>query len=243
MSDCNVGTDDTYNFYAIVLDAQFPHKSFKSDRFLCTMKIADPTLNIDKIDDTVEYCSLVFFAKHFADLPICQRIGDIIRVHRAHVGMFKGVKQFTSNIFFNSSWALFSPYTAKDRLKDDRQGEDLKGNAAVPVESEVPAKKAKADPREYIPFAYYGKTFSFEKSEQKTINQYRDWIAKNFAKHNMLSNRYITPLRDVPEHGAKRDNGKYYDFDIQVKIIQLFKLDDYSSELRVIDESYQVWFC
>ena len=232
-----MGSDDTYNFYAIVLDSQFPHKSFKSDRFLCTMKIADPSCNIEKIDDTVDYCSLVFFAKRFEDLPICQRTGDIIRVHRAHVGNFKGIKQFTSNIFFNSSWALFSPYSLKDRIKDDRV-EDLKGNKV-----EEDSKKAKVDAREFMPFNYYGKTFSFEKSEQKIINQHRDWISKNFAKHSILSNRYITSLKDVPEHGKKKENGKYYDFDLQVKIVQLFKLDDYSSELRVIDDSYQIWFC
>jgi len=38
-------------------------------------------------------------------------------VHRAHVQEYKGIKQFSANIFFNSSWALFSPLTPKDRLK------------------------------------------------------------------------------------------------------------------------------
>ena len=54
--------------------------------------------------------TLMFFAKRFWDLPNSQRIGDIIRVHRAQCGTYKGVKHFTANIFFNSSWALFYPY-------------------------------------------------------------------------------------------------------------------------------------
>lgn len=162
-------------------------------------------------------------------------------MHRAHVQTYKGVKQFTCNIFFNSSWALFSPLTAKDRLKKD---DDQVANAQ-PVANEAKANlvKGATDPREYQPFAYLGKTFSFEVSEKKTINGFREWIAKSFAKHPLLSERYISKLKDVPEVGAKRDNGKYYDFDLQVKVVQLFKLDDYSSELRVIDCSNEIWHC
>jgi hypothetical protein len=82
------------------------------------MKIADPEQTFDN-EGVIEHCTLVLFAKRFEDLPISQRIGDIIRVHRANCGVFKNVKQFSANIFFNSSWALFSPYNLKDKLKDD----------------------------------------------------------------------------------------------------------------------------
>jgi hypothetical protein len=54
------------------------------------------------------------FANKFEDLPVSQRVGDIIRVHRASVGIFKNQKQFTANIFFNSSWAVFSPIIVKN---------------------------------------------------------------------------------------------------------------------------------
>jgi hypothetical protein len=80
-----VGTDEQWNFYAVVLDAQYPHKSFKSDRFICQMRIADPQSPFDVEGDVIKYCTLMFFARRFEDLPVCQRIGDIIRVHRAYV--------------------------------------------------------------------------------------------------------------------------------------------------------------
>lgn len=152
------------------------------------MKICDPSQPWSSEDSNViEHCSLVFFAKRFEDLPISQRVGDIIRVHRANVGIFKGVKQFSSNIFFNSSWALFSPYSFKDRSKDDQT------NAEENKTEEVTStKKSTSDPREFIPFSYYGKAISFEKSEQKIISSYRDWISKNFPKKSVLSNRFIT---------------------------------------------------
>ena len=108
LQDCKIGANDQYHFYAVVLDAQFPHKSFKSDRFMLTMRIADPESSFD-FEGVVNHCTLVMFAKKFEDLPIIQRVGDIIRIHRAYVGQYKGAKQFTCNIFFNSSWALFSP--------------------------------------------------------------------------------------------------------------------------------------
>ena len=228
-----------YHFYAVILDASFPHKSFKSDRFICQMKIADPDSPINK-EGVVEHCTLMMFAKRFEDLPIIQRVGDIIRVHRAHVQTYKGVKQFTCNIFFNSSWALFSPMTGKDRMK--KEDEQVK-NAQPVNEAKAILVKGTTDPREFQPFAYLGKTFSFEVSEKKTINGFREWIAKTFQKHPVLTERYICALKDVPTVGAKKDNGKYYDFDLQVKVVQLFKLDDYSSELRVIDGSNEIWHC
>lgn len=51
-------------------------------------------------------------------------------------------------------------------------------------------------------------------------------------------------MADVPVKGGKQpETGKYYDFDLQVRVVQVFKLDDYSSEIRVIDDSNQIWFC
>ncbi len=57
------------NVYGIVLDATFPHKSFKSEKYICTYKIADPSSKI--IDGVADYVSVVFFSKRFEDLPIC----------------------------------------------------------------------------------------------------------------------------------------------------------------------------
>lgn len=166
----------------------------------------------------MEHCTLMMFARKFEDLPIIQRVGEIIRVHRAHVQTYKNVKQFTCNIFFNSSWALFSPLTAKDRLKKE-DAQVQQGNNAPLTEAKANLVKGPTDPKEFQPFAYLGKTFSFEAAEKKTINGLREWIPKTFAKHNILSERYISKLKDVPVVGAKRENGKYYDFDLQVKVV------------------------
>ena len=77
------------------------------------MKISDTSLAIDPKDGTADFVTVVFFGKTFDDLPISQRVGDIIRVHRANVTTYKGQKQLIANVCYNASWALFAPtYTA-----------------------------------------------------------------------------------------------------------------------------------
>ena len=76
------------------------------------MKITDSSQPV-LADNSTQTCTIVFFASEFKDLPISQRIGDIIRVHRATVSEYNGVKQLVSKLYYNSSWALFSPLTTK----------------------------------------------------------------------------------------------------------------------------------
>eukprot|EP00349_Pseudokeronopsis_sp_Brazil_P004637 CAMPEP_0202971470 /NCGR_PEP_ID=MMETSP1396-20130829/27743_1 /ASSEMBLY_ACC=CAM_ASM_000872 /TAXON_ID= /ORGANISM="Pseudokeronopsis sp., Strain Brazil" /LENGTH=165 /DNA_ID=CAMNT_0049700903 /DNA_START=164 /DNA_END=661 /DNA_ORIENTATION=+ len=165
------------------------------------MKVADTSMAVDK-EGVSQFCSLVIFAKKFEDLPLSQRIGDIIRVHRATVGQYNKVKQFTANMFFNSSWAIFSP---APRAAELPQEEEKKGGKAVEME--------------YQPFSFSGKQFTFKKEEQKTIKALRTWIHLQFSKHQMLSADFISKLKDIPEAGAKKEDGRYKDFDLEVKIV------------------------
>ena len=104
LDKCEIG--DNVNFYGVVLDATFAHQSFKSKKYLTTFKVVDSSCRIDS-QGVMDYISIVFFADKFEDLPICQRVGDLIRVHRATVATYKDRKQLTANVCFNSSWALF----------------------------------------------------------------------------------------------------------------------------------------
>jgi hypothetical protein len=79
---------------------------------------------------------VVFFARKFEDLPVSQRVGEIIRIHRATVGFFKERKQLTVNICFNSSWDLFAPI--KDKKTND-------------------GKAVKQSTEDFEPFAFFGK--------------------------------------------------------------------------------------
>ena len=48
----------------------------------------------------------------------------------------------------------------------------------------------------------------------------------------MVSNDYITQLAALTTT---------YDFDLQVKIVQLIRIDRYTSEIRVLDASNEIW--
>ncbi len=56
-----------------------------------------------------------------------------------------------------------------------------------------------------------------------------------------MGSGFITELADVASKGAEKPDGKFYDFDLQVKVMQKFKIDDYVSEIRVIDDSGEIW--
>jgi hypothetical protein len=63
---------------------------------------------------------VIIFAKRSEDLPIVRRIGDLVRIHRANAKMYKDIKQFNVNVFYNSSWCLF---TQQFDLDDDNNVE------------------------------------------------------------------------------------------------------------------------
>jgi hypothetical protein len=86
LESLEVGTE-IINVFAVILEATLPHKSKKSEKFVVSPKLADLSSKSDK-DGVVPYVSLVCFAKKFDDLPISQRCGEIIRVHRASVGTY-----------------------------------------------------------------------------------------------------------------------------------------------------------
>lgn len=174
------------------MDASFPHKTFggKSDHYVCTLKIADPEQDISD-DGVIETCTVVFFASKFEELPICQKIGQIIRVHRATVTEYNGVKLFTSRLYYNSSWALFN----SENTKRSSKKEEVLGY----VEPE-------AGIREYEPFRFFGKSYSaVDANQQKIIRNLRSWMPKVLSKHSALEETLkISEIKD--HHDEKTKN-------------------------------------
>jgi hypothetical protein len=89
---------------------------------------------------------VVFFGNKFEDLPVTQRVGDIIRVHRATLTEYRGSKYFTANVCYNSSWALFSPL-------EPREANSGLGFVFGEDEGVKPQ-------REFVAFKHYGKNYS-----------------------------------------------------------------------------------
>lgn len=83
-----MGTENV-NLFAVVIDATYPHKSLKKDNWVVTFKLADPSCKFDA-HGVVKFVTLVCFAKKFDDLPVIQRCGEIIRIHRGLVNTYQG---------------------------------------------------------------------------------------------------------------------------------------------------------
>jgi hypothetical protein len=60
---------------------------------------------------------VTFFSKTLEALPVIKKVGDIIRIHRANIGIYRNQKTFCINLDFGSSWALFKG--ASDHDEDD----------------------------------------------------------------------------------------------------------------------------
>jgi len=104
LSKASLASADPSHFYGVIVDATFPYK-VQADRFICSLKVMDPTLNSKSKG---EFAQVVIYAKRFEDLPIVHRLGDIIRVHRANLRMYNNTRQFNVNVYFKSSWVLYS---------------------------------------------------------------------------------------------------------------------------------------
>jgi len=214
LNKASLTSNEAQHFYAVVIDATFPYKT-NQDRYICSLKIVDPSLYLKSqkgTGDASDYATLVLYAKRFEDLPIIHRVGDIIRVHRATLRLYNGVRQFNANVFYNSSWALFS--TDKKSALQEIGGQDA-GN-------------------ELTPFSYSGKHFSFEKSEAAIVQNIRKWAQQYFAQYNVISQDMYVPLNK-----AQAQKG---DFDVLAKILQVFELDEYTNELKLKDQSGQVFY-
>lgn len=107
LANASLTSNDTCNFYGVIVDATFPYQFINSSRgekqFQVVLRVVDPSI-------TKGSAQVVMYANKFEDLPIVQRLGDIIRVHRATARKNNktGDRQFSANIYYSSSWALYS---------------------------------------------------------------------------------------------------------------------------------------
>lgn len=108
----------THNVYGVIIDATFPYKTTK-DLYVLSLKIVDPSLNTGSKGG--DYATVTFYATAFEDLPIVLRIGDIIRVHRATIRMWKGHRQFNVATQWTGSWTAWSTdkEPAEEHTKQD----------------------------------------------------------------------------------------------------------------------------
>jgi len=89
LSKVSLTSADFHNVYGIIIDATFPHK-VSADKYVCSLKIVDPSFHSKGGKQTDnDYATVVIYARRFEDLPIANKVGDIIRLHRASLRIYK----------------------------------------------------------------------------------------------------------------------------------------------------------
>jgi len=160
LSKASLSSAEPCHFYGVIVDATFPYK-VNADRFICSLKVVDPTLHAKG-----GFASVVIYANKFEDLPIVHRLGDIIRVHRANMRLYNNKRQFNVNMFFKSSWALYS------------------------TDKTSPLGQSVSDG----PYAFSGKRSTHERQDSAIQQTLKKWANTLFASNNVIQDSQITPL-------------------------------------------------
>ncbi len=161
--------EDWVQFYGVIIDASFPYK-ISENRYMCNLKVIDSSLNVaDNSED--QYTTVLIEGRRFQDLPIVQRVGDIIRCHRAEYKNRDGEHFLKLNLFYNSSWSLFSA-----------------DNVVAPeVEGQIKNPSQEA-------YAFSGYSYTMESIDQKQLDTIRAWGKKHFSNHKVIIEEMYTPL-------------------------------------------------
>ena len=151
-------------------------------------------------------------ARRFEDLPIIQRCGDIIRIHRAEYNYKENQAYLKLNMSYSSSWALFS---ADDELAPE-------------------VIKSDAEDFTYKAYAFSGKQYTSENQDNKILKSLRKWNVEYWSDSEVIIKDMYSPL-----NGASEEEG---DFNVVGRITQIIHRDYYTSDVRLKDASKATWF-
>ena len=160
---------------------------------------------------------MVFFAKTFEDLPIIQRIGDIVRVHRAKFQHYNDVKQLNVNMYYRSSWCLF--------IGNDHE---------APLEPKVENEDGTNNYFSYTPYNFSGKSFTQEAHESKILKDLKKWSKDYFTKHYVIDH-------EIKKSTIEKSQKEGSDFDLLAKVTQIQDFDQYSNSVTFNDSTGQTW--
>lgn len=215
LASLNDKSGDDIHFYATIVDASFPYKTEK--RSVVTCKVVDHSLVKKGTVSEKDWVTVVFYAKSFEELPIIQRIGDVVRVHRAEFQHFHDRKQLNVNLFFKGSWCLFV-----GNEKDE------------PLEPKVVNEEK--DPKffSHTPYNFSGKSFTWGAEDENILKSLRKWTAETFSKNFVVSHT-------VDSAAVEAAIKKKSDFDLVGRVTALKSADAYSNAVSIVDSNGSTW--
>eukprot|EP00826_Nyctotherus_ovalis_P038281 TRINITY_DN3579_c0_g1_i8.p1 TRINITY_DN3579_c0_g1~~TRINITY_DN3579_c0_g1_i8.p1 ORF type:complete len:465 (+),score=99.23 TRINITY_DN3579_c0_g1_i8:125-1519(+) len=131
------GELDRVNVYAVVLDCSGTYYVKRVDKYVCTIKLIDETLN-PHAGGGYKFMNVTMFSRSASKLPQPAKIGSVLRIHRGQTKINKDEIQMNCDVGIKGAWVLFDPvnnvmpvsesgkshtFTSRDeaRLKDIRK--------------------------------------------------------------------------------------------------------------------------
>jgi hypothetical protein len=216
LASLNEKNTDPVHFYGTIVDASFPYKTDK--RSVVTCRVVDASLA--KKGGAVQekdFVTVVFYAKNFEDLPIIQRIGDVIRVHRADFLFHNDRKQLNVNLFYRGSWCLF-----------------VGNEKDAPLEPKVVNENKEANFFTHTPYNFSGKSFTWGDEDVSILKNLRKWTKEQFSKHTVV---------DTTTNVTEQENciKKNKDFDLIGKVVKCKSADQWTNAVTINDSNGTSW--
>jgi hypothetical protein len=98
-------------------------------------------------------------------------VGDIIRIHRANIGIYKQYKTFSVNLAFGSSWCIFSGFDQKAPTQETPKQDTVKGFFSANHHDHVETQQ-----NEIRPYLSSSKEYTLSSVDQETVSRYRLWL-------------------------------------------------------------------
>lgn len=216
LGSLNDKNTDPVHFYGTIVDASFPYKTDK--RSVVTCRVIDHSLaRKGGAVQEKDWVTVVFYAKNFEDLPIIQRIGDVIRVHRAEFHFHNDRKQLNVNLFYRGSWCLF--------VGNERD---------APLEPKVVNENKEANFFTHTPYNFSGKSFTWGDEDVSILKNLRKWTKEQFSKNAVL---------DGSTDSAAQENAirRKRDFDIIGKVVKVKSADSWTNNVTINDSNGVSW--
>jgi len=215
LASLNDKTTDDVHFYATVVDSSFPYTTDK--RTVVTAKVVDHSLAKKGTVTEKDWVTVVFYAKSFEDLPIIQRVGDVIRVHRAQFQHYNDRKQLNVNLFYKGSWCLFIGNEKDEPLEPKVVNEDKDKNFFS-----------------HTPYNFSGKSFTWGAEDENILKNLRKWTGELFSKNDVLDSKLSQSEIDTAIK-------KKTDVDLLARVTGLKSQDAHSNNVTLVDVNGNSW--
>lgn len=172
--------------------------------------------------------TITFFATKEETLPHFERVGDIIRVHRANIGQYKNYKTFNANIDYGSSWVIFKGAEEKEQVdqKINEAENNIKNFFGQREEEEKQILEHKVE-YNVKPYMMSGTGYSLTNVDQDKVKKLKDWSRNFFQNEIVYEGTLFMTLNKVREsiqienaNGQKPSFEREYDLVVKIEDIE-----------------------